>query len=382
MTMFDSLPETLRVALARVLLVLIVFSLIWLVRSAIAWLLAKPLSGLLRRAGQENLDRTLRSVVSVPVGYLLLALAIDIGARILEIPPSGMVFVINVTRTLVIVAVVVAIYRLLDIVIFSRRQFFILTGLIVDEALIPFIRTGIQILIVALMFVIVIQEWGYDVTGLIAGLGLGGLAISLAAQDTLSNIFGFAAIVSDRPFVVGEYIKTKDVEGTIERVGFRSTRVRQLDQAIVAVPNSLLAASPILNWSRLARRKVEFTLSIPPATKSDEMEALLQRLRAMLSEREKVDQTSVVVFFTGFGASALNILVRCFITIADWNEFSAEQEQILLQTIRIVEDAGLRIALPGQIIYVETPDHHPDRSASALIEPNLEAGTPSPSQDE
>src|SRR5947208_14792157 len=98
-------------------------------------------------------------------------------------------------------------------------------------------------IVLALALVIIIQVWGYDVTGLIAGLGLGGLALSLAAQDTLSNVFGFAAIVSDRPFVVGEYIKTKDVEGAVERVGLRSSRVRQIDQAIVAVPNNLLASS-------------------------------------------------------------------------------------------------------------------------------------------
>src|SRR5262249_8920002 len=151
------------------------------------------------------------------------------------------------------------------------------------------------------------QEWGYDVTGLIAGLGLGGLAISLAAQDTLSNIFGFAAIVSDRPFVVGEYVKTKDVEGSVERVGLRSTRVRQIDQAVVAVPNSMLASSAILNWSRLSKRKLEVTLGVTYKTRPDQMEALLASLREMLKAHDKVDPNSVVVYFIGFGQSALNI---------------------------------------------------------------------------
>ena len=193
-----------------------------------------------------------------------------------------MSFIVHVTRTLIIVAVALAIHQLAQTVIFSRRRLLILTGLAIDEALLPFIRTGVQLIVLALALVIIIQEWGYDVTGLIAGLGLGGLALSLAAQDTLANLFGFAAIISDRPFVVGEYVKTKDVEGLIERVGLRSTRVRQLDQAIVAVPNSMLAASSILNWSRLARRRIDLTLGVTYKTRPDQMETLLSHLRAML----------------------------------------------------------------------------------------------------
>src|SRR5262249_38006520 len=139
--------------------------------------------------------------------------------------------------------------------------------------------------------------------------------------------FAFAAIVSDRPFVVGEYVRTKDVEGTIERVGLRSTRVRQIDQAVVAVPNSMMASSAILNWSRLSKRKVELTLGVSYRTQPDQMETLLASLREMLKAHNKVDPNSVVVFFTGFGQSSLNILVRCYLNIADWGEFSAEQER-------------------------------------------------------
>jgi MscS family membrane protein len=351
--MLENLPETLRTGLARLLLVLIVFGLIALVRSSVTWLLSRPLERLLRRARQTGLDERIRKVVNQLAGYLLLALAIDLSARILEFPPDVMTLVLRVTRTLVVISIALLVARMIDTLVLSRRQVYLLTGLTVDEALLPFIRTGAQLVALALGLVIVVQVWGYDVTGLIAGLGLGGLAISLAAQDTLSNIFGFAAIVSDRPFVVGEYIKTKDVEGAIEKVGLRSTRVRQLDQAVVSVPNSMLVGSAILNWSRLSRRKVELTLGVTYRTTPDQMESLLDTLRGLLSDRRTVDRDSVVVYFVGFADSALNILVRCYVNIPDWKEFSAEKERILIDIMRAVEDRGLQLALPSTSIYVE-----------------------------
>ncbi len=303
----------------------------------------------------------------MPTGYLLLALAIDISARILEAEPAVMTFVVHITRTLVIIAVVLVVYGVVQNFAMTRRRLLLVTGVTLDEALLPFVRTGIHLFVWALALVIIIQEWGYDVSGLIAGLGLGGLAISLAAQDTLSNLFGFAAIVSDRPFVVGEYIHTNLVEGTVERVGLRSTRVRQLDQAIVAVPNSAMAQTPILNWSRLAKRKLELTLGVTYKTTPDQMEQLLKSLREMLAQRSTVDRNAITVYFVSFGASSLNILIRCYVAIADWTAFTAEQERVLLEIMRLVDQQGLEIAFPTQSIYLENlgvqkplPDDQPD----------------------
>ncbi len=380
--MFQDLPQLIRVELARVLLVVIVFSMIGLLRSFVTWLLAKPLERLLQRAGQDGLEKTIRRLVSTPVGYLLLALAIDLSARILEVSSGGMAFVVGITRTLIIIAIALTVYRLVEVVVLSRRHLFRFTGLAIDEALLPFIRTGIRLLAISLALVIIVQIWGYDVSGLIAGLGIGGLAISLAAQETLSNIFGFAAIVSDRPFVVGEYVVTKDVEGVIERVGLRSTRVRQLDQAIVAVPNSVLAASPILNWSRLAKRRIDFILGVTYSTRPDDMEELLHRLRTMLSERETVDSNAIIVYFIEFGASALNVMVRCYVNIADWTEFTAEKERILLEVMRVVESLGLQIAFPSRSVYIENFGKMPAPPESTLEQSNIQQANRLSSEDQ
>lgn len=350
------MTEDLRVFLARILLVLVTFGVIWLLRNAVAWLLARPLKALLRRVRAEEADTVIRSVVMMPVRYLLLALAVIMSARFLELASPLLDFAENLSRTLVIIAIAVFIFRLVNTLVISPRSLFMFTGINIDNALLPFIRTGVSIVVIAIMLVIILQVWGYDVTGLVAGLGLGGLAFSLAAQDLLSNLFGFAAVVSDRPLVVGEYIKTPDVEGIVEEVGIRSTRIRQLDQAVVYVPNSKLAAGTVLNWSRLSKRRVDFTLGVEYTTTADQMEGLLKAIREMLATRQTVDATSVVVYFIEFAESSLNILVRCYVKLSDWTAFTAEKEAILLEVMRLLEKHGISVAFPSQTVYYQSTD--------------------------
>jgi MscS family membrane protein len=209
--------------------------------------------------------------VTLPVTLGFYAAALLAISTVLTLDAGAQVFVARLARTLIIVAIAIALYRALEIFGFSRARLYALTGINIEESLLPFVRVGLELLIIAFTVVIVVQEWGYDVSALVAGLGLGGLAVSLAAADTIANIFGFSMIVGDRPFIVGDYIKTNDVEGTVEKVGLRSTRIRQPDQALVTVPNKTLANAVILNWSRPRRARRRSSNSSPifaPCSKS------------------------------------------------------------------------------------------------------------------
>ena len=349
---FNHLPLGVRELIARFLLVVLVLLFTWLLRRAIAMLLIRPLRMLTRRS-DHSADDIILEAVMLPVRYLILAFAIIFGVEILA---TGTVFdeVIRAfARSLIIFAVLLLIYRLVGLFASNSPRLFAITGLEIEERLLPFVRTGIKFVIIAVGLVIILQEWGYDVSGLIAGFGLGGLAFSLAAQDTVSNLFGFTAIVSDNPFDVGEFIKTPDVQGVVEHVGLRSTRVRQLDQGVVSVPNNKLANSAILNWSRLEKRRFDLTLGITYDTSSGEMRVLLHRIREYMKVQEGVDPETVVVFFTNFGASSLDVMIRCFFLISDWSEFTAEKERIFLAIMDMVEELGLSIAFPSTSLYVE-----------------------------
>ncbi|MBC7810623.1 MAG: mechanosensitive ion channel, partial [Burkholderiales bacterium] len=308
--MFDQIPDSTREIIARILLALLALLVIWLLRRALKWLLVTPLRRLLpSRVGL--LEGDIQAVVDMPMRYLLLALSITVVAAILHPDFETSLFLENLTRTLVIVAVFVLCFRLVDFLTPAKTTYLYAVGIRIEDQLLPFVRTALKIIILAMALVVIVQEWGYDVSGLVAGLGLGGLAFSLAAKDTLENLFGFTAIVGDRPFVVGESIKSGDVEGEVEHVGLRSTRVRQMDQELVTVPNSKLASTNVLNWSRLGKRHVNFTLRIAYDTRSGEVRNLLEQLRAILATHEAVEKDSIVVHFINFGENALEILVRC-----------------------------------------------------------------------
>jgi MscS family membrane protein len=350
--MFDQIPDTTREIVARIFLALLALLVVWLLRRVLKWLLVTPLRRLLpNRVGL--LEGDIQAVVDLPTRYLLIALGIYIASSILRLDPETNIFLERLVRTLVIVAVFALSFRLVDFLTPSKTSYLYAVGIRIEDQLLPFVRTALKIIILAMALVVIVQEWGYDVSGLVAGLGLGGLAFSLAAKDTLENLFGFTAIVGDRPFVVGESIKNADVDGTVEHVGLRSTRVRQMDQSLVTVPNSKLASSNILNWSRLGKRQVNLTLRIAYDTRSSELRDLLERIRELLAARELVEKESIVVHFINFGENALEILVRCYLFLPNWSEFTREKELILLEIMDTVETMGLQIGFLGRAVYVD-----------------------------
>ncbi|MDX2161103.1 MAG: mechanosensitive ion channel [bacterium] len=321
-----------------------------LVRRILTRVIMRPLIRLLSRgsAAPETVEIGLSRVIQVPLNYVMVALVLDSIARLYDIQPPLVSFIFSATRTLVIAAVLIFCIRLTDLITRSRGGLFRFTGLLIEESLIPFARTALQLVMAAIAVAIVIQIWGYDVSGLIAGLGIGGLAISLAAQDTLSNLFGFTALVSDRPFLVGEYIKTPDVEGVVEHVGLRSTRVRQLDQALVSIPNSKLAASAVLNWSRLSKRWLNMTLGLHYQTSADQVETLLAHIRDILEGHEQVDSSTILVNLVSLSSQSMEVLVRAYFTIPDWNAFTAEKQIVLLKVLRALETLDIQLAIPLQ----------------------------------
>ncbi len=345
-----------RIILARVLIFVVILAVLWLFNRLFTRLIAQPIVSMLSKRGLDDLRQDIATLVNPPLRTIMVAIALQAFAIIFEVSPSLRLFFDNLFRTLIVIAIIQFVHHFISSIVISRRRLFSFTGLVIEEPLIPFIRTGISILAIAITLAIIIQVWGYDVSGLIAGLGIGGLALSLAAQDTLSNLFGFTALIGDRPFVAGEFIKTKDVEGTIEQVGLRSTRIRQADQAIVAVPNSMLAASAILNWSRLSKRFVNMTLNLSYDSEAENLQRFLDKTRVMLREREFVETDSAVVFFTEFGETSIRVLVRCYLLITDWKEFTAEKERIFLEIMRIIESENLKIAIPRTALYIKSSE--------------------------
>src|SRR5690625_4186813 len=151
------------------------------------------------------------------------------------------------------------------------------------EILITFISKSLRFIIVAISITIILEVFEYEISGFIAGLGLGGLAFALAAQDALANLFGGFVILTERPFSIGDWIMTPSVEGTVEDITFRSTKIRTFEQAVVTVPNSTLADEPITNWSEMGKRRVYFTLQIAYDSPIDNIKKAIEQINALLN---------------------------------------------------------------------------------------------------
>lgn len=210
-----------------------------------------------------------------------------------------------------------------------------------------------KVIIVVGVFISLLQIWGYDIRGLLASLGLVGMAIALAAKDSARHLFGSIMIFSDKPFKVGDWIKTDDVEGTIEEIGMRSTKVRTFAQALVSVPNGNLADSAILNWSKMGKRRIKMTLGLTYSTTSTQMQTILQEIRALLKNHEDIHQQTIFVHFSEFADSSLGVFCYFFTKTTRWGEYMEVRENIYLEIMKIVEDNNASFAFPSQSIYIE-----------------------------
>lgn len=332
-----------REILARILIVILALLLLLLAVRVTTRILTIPLRRLMTRAGYPNVDHVIGDLVRLPTRLLMGAVMLAIVVIVLELDPAFEETLQHIAASLVIAALVVVVARLLGY-LFSSAQLRAAIGLNVDSQLLPFLKTGLEISVVVIGVVFALQAWGIDVGALIAGLGIAGLAVSLAAQDTIANIFGFFVIVADRPFTVGEWIVMPDCEGKVEEVRLRSTRVRQMDQSLVIVPNSKMASASVVNWSRLGKRMVNVNFGLPSTTPPDVLASLLERLRGVLRGYPSVEQSTLQAYFINIGAQSLEVLVRAYVMIPDALAFRAEQERILLALKREVDAMQLQIA--------------------------------------
>ncbi|RED52985.1 MscS family membrane protein [Cohnella lupini] len=223
-----------------------------------------------------------------------------------------------------------------------------------DRILLPFLSKMIRAVILVLCFTVIAQEWGYEVTGFIAGLGLGGLAFALAAKDAISNIFGGIIIITEKPFSLDDWIETPSVEGTVESISFRSTRIRTFAQALVTMPNSTLANEPITNWSRMGKRRITFHLGLTYSTKLEQIETVIDEIRQLLTHHPEIDQETVFVHLDRFGMNSLDIFLYFFTSSTQWSDWLKTKEACMLSILEILERNHVSIAFPSTSLYFES----------------------------
>ena len=212
----------------------------------------------------------------------------------------------------------------------------------------PVVSRLVKMTIFLLAITATLSDWGYNTTTILAGLGVGGLAIALAAQKTIENLFGGVAVVSDRPVFVGDVCRFGDRVGTVEDIGLRSTRLRTPDRTLVTVPNAQFSSMTLENLSKRDKILFHFTLNLRRDTTSDQVRALLGSITKILTDHKKVQEGSLPVRFVGVGTYSLDLEVFAYVLTRDGDEFLQIQQDLLLSILREVEAAGTALAIPIQ----------------------------------
>jgi MscS family membrane protein len=324
-----------------------------------------------RRLGLD-LDASTYRRTQGPLVFAAMAAVLAWGVPDLQLPIAlsrPLLVVVGVVRDLAGVALLLALIDLAALVASSwaRRS-----DSKLDDQLVPLLRQAGRAVSLGLGALLVLDAVGVDVWKLAAGVGIGGLAFALAAQDTVANVLGSVNIFIDKPFQIGDWVKIGDVEGTVEEVGFRSTRVRTFYNSLVTIPNSKIMDANVDNLGVRPRRRVKLTLGLTYDTPPEKVQAYVEGVRAILTAHPQV-QASYEVHFYDLGASALEILVYYHLVVDDWSSELEARAQNLLEFLRLADALGVSFAFPSTSVYVaSTPERpltpHEARSLAELQE--------------
>ena len=215
-----------------------------------------------------------------------------------------------------------------------------------------FIKIG-KVLVIFLTGAIALKEVGFDVTGLLASLGIGGVVLALAAQDTASNLFSGIVILFDKPFAVGDWISVAGMEGIVEEMSFRSCRIRTFDNALISVPNSKLGGDSVTNWTKMNVRKTRITIGLVYGTKKDTLQKVCDEIKAKLMEYDSIKKDNIMVWFDNFNASSLDVVVQYHTYLTGAADFFALKEEIQYMIMDVVESNETDFAFNTQTIIVD-----------------------------
>ena len=302
------------------------------------------------------LDDVMFTAAEKPVSKLILVIGIILTVHVLQPPTESFPiigFIDQAGRILTIVIGVWFLWRIIEglAVYFTVQAKQSDSSL--DDQLVPFIAKTLRIFLVMTAVLVVAQNMGYSVSGLLASLGIGGIAIAMAAKDTIANIFGSIMLLIDRPFRVGDWIKSSEFEGVVEEIGFRSTRIRTFARTLVNVPNSQLANMVIDNIDARSERRIKMRIGLTYDTTPAQMNAAIKGIEQILCDHPGVDQSYKLVKFDEFEDSSLSIFLYYFSSSKVWADYLQVRQEVNMQIMELLQEMGLGFAFPTRTLLIE-----------------------------
>ena len=325
-----------------------------LVERVLTFVLVRVVAGRLAPTVKaRRIDDDLIKAAMRPLGVVAMAGLWWLGLLTLGLPPQALAILLLAVKFLAIASFVWAAYRAVDVATAVLESYAAKTDTKYDDLLIPLLRSSAKVFIAAFGTVFLADNLNINITGLLAGLGLGGIAFALAAQDTVKNFFGSITVLVDRPFQVGDWVVINDIEGTVETVGFRSTRIRTFYNSLVTLPNANLISASVDNYGARRYRRWRSFLGVAYDTPPEKIDVLCEGIRELVRRHPYTRKDYFHVYLNQFGASSLDILIYVFWETPDWATELRERHRFVVDVLRLTHHLGVEIAFPTRTLWVK-----------------------------
>jgi MscS family membrane protein len=314
---------------------------------------------LMVRKTETTLDDQVLAAIGKPLEFAFVVVGLYVAGQFVGLSDTLAHILAQLVRSLIAVTIFWAIFRIVDPLssLFDRA-----IGLFGSESMHETVKGFFvkvtKTVVVCLGIAAVFQEWGFNIAAVLGSLGLVGMAVALGAQDFIKNMFAGLTIFLDRMFEKGNWIKTPDVEGTVEEIGFRATKVRQFDKALVTLPNSKLANEALINYSRMTHRRIHWMIGVEYSSTKEQILNIVQAISRYIQECGDFEtdpaQTKTFIFLDSFGSSSIDIKLYCFTKTTVWGEWLEAKERLAYKIKEIVEGQNASFAFPSTSLYVET----------------------------
>lgn len=332
----------------------------------------KVISRLLLKTGYEGESKKINKQIAKPTSVFIIVLLLIILVPALQLPINISKYVHLILGVLAPIFGTIIVYRIINIVSLSLERMARKTESSLDDQLVPLLRKTLKTFVILVGTLLIMDRLNVPILPLLTGLSLGGLAFALAAQDTIKNFFGSVMIFVDKPFQVGDWITAGTVDGTVEEVGLRSSRIRTFRNSLIYVPNGKLADNTIDNHGLRKYRRFYTHITITYDTPPDLIELFVKGLREIVEQHPHTWKDNYHVYLNEMSSSSLNIMFYIFFSVPTWGDELNARHEVLMKIIRLANEIGINFAFPTQTVHVENLPGQPSLSPNYLSEAEAE----------
>ena len=333
--------------------ILILVFLSFLIHKLFTLIFERLIMRFLHQSGYKDIAEKYVLPVARPISIFFVTLLLVLFVPVLQLPAITSRYIILVLKAALPLFGTIVFYRFVNILSYYLNRLALKTESTLDDQLVPLIRKTLKAFVVVVGSLFILDNLNVPIIPLLTGLSIGGLAFALAAQDTIKNFFGSLMIFIDKPFQIGDWITSGDVDGTVEEVGFRSTRIRSFRNSVFYIPNGQLADRTIDNHGLRRYRRFYTTIALTYDTPPDLIEIFVDGLKKIVENHPETRKDTFHIYFNDMGESSLDIMFYIFFEVPQWGDELKARHEVLMQIVRLADKLGVNFAFPTRTLHME-----------------------------